>query len=63
MEYTLKKAINQAKRELKRCGLYFSFGGYESLWNTFKEVYFLRDDEKEPFLKSIKKYVEKNCIA
>lgn len=63
MEYTLKKAISQAKRELSRCGLKGAFGSVENVWDVFKQVYLLRDDEKETFLKSIVKYVEKNYIV
>ena len=63
MEYTLKKAINQAKKELSRCGLKGAFGSIENVWEAFRQVYLLRSDEKEMFLKSITKYVEKNYIV
>ena len=49
MEYTLKLALQYAKRTLEKCGD-DNYGTMYNLWNECKALYHLREeDEKELF--------------
>ncbi len=62
MEYTLKLALQRAKREWLKYGA-FNYRNVNDLWDVFSKIYYLREeDEKELFFKSMKKWLEKNYI-
>ena len=60
MEYTLKLALQYAKRVLKKYS--YNYGCIKDLWVEAKALYNLREeDEKQLFYKSMIKWCEDNC--
>lgn len=60
MEYTLKLALQYAKRTLKKYGTE-NYGTMYNLWNECKALYHLREeDEKELFYKSMFKWCKEH---
>lgn len=61
MEYTLKLALQYARRTLKKYGS-DNYGCINDLWVEAKALYHLREeDEKELFYKSMIKYCKDYC--
>lgn len=61
MEYTLKLALQYAKRTLKKYGT-DNYGCINHLWVEAKALYHLREeDEKELFYKSMIKWCKDYC--
>lgn len=64
-EYTLKLAIQFSKRQVEKYG-FGNFPTIEDIWGVAKDMYYLREDEKASYFKSMRETFnndEERCMT